>query len=68
MTDDSTAAATVVTTRGRASAGLALMAVSLRSLGKSGVARAYFPTAWRFTPLAALKRSEDTLQERPGLG
>jgi hypothetical protein len=47
MTLDSAAAAMVVTTRGRASVGLAFMAVSLRSCfgrEESGAAETYFPS------------------------
>ena len=47
MTAESVAAAIVVMARGRASVGLALMAVSLRSCfgrEESGAARAYFPS------------------------
>ena len=58
MTVDSTAAATVVTTRGRASVSLAYMAVSLRSMENLVLLGRTFLLAWRFSPLAGLKRSE----------
>jgi len=69
MTVDSAAAATVVTTRGRASVGLAFMAVFVAVVGKVrycwGVL-SYGMALQSFKP--GLNVLKDTLQERPTFG